>query len=89
MSVTAWIKILIALISLALLINNANKVKEFITPGNSTVNIGANPTAQKGYGILDNFITWLSDETSINQYTIPNWAVLLGGIVFLFALFRR
>lgn len=91
MGIAAWVKILIALVSLALLINNANKVKEFISPTNSSVNVNVNPnpTVDKAKGVLDGFVDWLSSSTQINQYAIPNWMVLVIVIVVLFALFRR
>jgi len=85
------LKVFIALVSLALLLNNAKKVKEYIQPSQPVVNVtvGQPSLAEKAKSVSSDFLDWLGGSTQVGSHQIPNWGILLGGIVFLFALFRR
>jgi hypothetical protein len=86
MALTDWLQVILALVGIYLAILNANKVREFLSPSNSSQ---PNPITEKTSKALGNFADWISGETTVNSNRIPNWLVLLILIVFLFALFRR
>jgi len=88
MEIAGWVQVLLALISIALVLNNAQKIKESI-PQITVTNPLSNPTIESGKGIISRFTDWLGRTTQISSYNVPNYWVLLGIIIFLFALFRR
>lgn len=50
---------------------------------------GGTDPITKGKDALSGTIDWLGGHQSLNQTPIPNWLLLLGGIVFLYAIFRK
>jgi len=89
MEITGWLQVLLALIGIALVINNAQKIKEAIPQVTVTNPLSNNPTVESGKNMFSKFTDWLGKTTQISSYNVPNYWVLLGIIIFLFALFRR
>ena len=89
MGMAGWLQVLLALISIALVINNAQKIKEAIPTIQVTNPLSNNPTVESGKNMFSKFTDWLGKTTQISSYNVPNYWVLLGIIIFLFALFRR
>lgn len=100
----AWVKVLIALVSLVILINNREKIESAVKdytpqPGNQpyiVVNPAqpASPNSEpsatdKIKETINKAVDWIGGNTQFGNYQLPNWALLLGAIIFIGSMYRR
>lgn len=89
--IASWIQIGVAIIAILLVTSKGGEIKNWLQ--GQAERVTDNPTVNKGKEAASGFMNWTSSSTSINSndksFSLPNWLVLLGIIIFLVIVFKR
>jgi len=67
-----------------------NRLKDWGFVGNNTQNKNQQPGLQEqGTDIIQRSLDWMLKEQEVPITRVPNWLLLVGFIVFLYAIFRK